>query len=117
MTQRSLYPHFMKPYDRNRPERRRDVRVPLDAPIWLRILNSESDASAPHIEGRILNISKRGMKLRLPSALEPGMPVQARMGGKIIMAEVRYCLPHNAEFHVGIEIQDVFPIPSAGTTE
>jgi c-di-GMP-binding flagellar brake protein YcgR len=117
MMRRSLYPHFMKPYDRNKPERRRDVRVPLDAPIWLRLLGSESDASVPHIEGRIMNISKRGMKLRLPSALEPGMSVQARMGGKIIMAEVRYCLVHGDEFHVGVEIQDVFPIPGSGGTE
>jgi hypothetical protein len=62
-----------------------------------------------------MNISKRGMKLRLPSALQPGMAVQARMGGKIIMAEVRYCLERGTEFHVGIEIQDVFPIPGAGS--
>lgn len=60
-----------------------------------------------------MNISKKGMKLRLPKTLEPGMAVQARMGGKIIMAEVRYCLPKGAEFHVGVEIHDVFPIPGA----
>lgn len=97
----------------SRGERRKDVRAALDAPIWLRVL----EATGAPVEGRIVNISKRGMKLRLPVALQPGVGVQARMGGKIIMAEVRYCLPQGGEFHVGIEIQDVFPIPGASAGE
>lgn len=60
-----------------------------------------------------MNISKKGMKLRLPKALEPGVRVQARMGGKILMAEVRYSLPKGSDFYVGVEIQDVFPIPGS----
>jgi PilZ domain len=99
-------------------ERRKDDRAPLDAPIWLRILGrSEPDAKEPAIEGRIMNISKRGMKLRLPKSLQPGMSVQARMAGKIVMAEVRYSNARGAEFEVGIEIQDVFPIPGAASNE
>jgi hypothetical protein len=99
------------------PDRRKDVRAPLDAPIWLRSLGKrEPDGSAPALEGRIVNISKRGMKLLLAQPLEPGLRVQARMGGKIIMAEVRYCRASETEFHVGIEIQDVFPIPGKATS-
>src|SRR5258708_26570519 len=72
-------------------ERRQDVRAPLDAPIWLRVLGrSEPDGSEPPIEGRIMNISKRGMKLRLPRALQPGMSVQARIAGKNVRAEKRH---------------------------
>jgi hypothetical protein len=94
-------------------ERRSDARVPLDAPIWFRVL----DFPAPLREGRIVNVSKKGFKLRVPEALQPGVSVQARIGGKIVMAEVRYCLPHGAEFHVGIKIQDVFPIPGSALDE
>jgi PilZ domain len=94
-------------------DRRSDVRAPLDAPIWLRVL----DLSAPLLEGRIVNVSKKGFKLKLPKALQPGMGVQARLGGRIIMAEVRYCLPEGEEYHVGIEIQDVFPIPGKSFDE
>ena len=94
------------------PERRNDVRAPLDAPIWLRVL----DASPP-LEGRIVNVSRKGFKLKLPKALQPGMGVQARLGGRIIMAEVRYCRPEGQEYHVGIEIQDVFPIPGRSFDE
>ena len=95
------------------PEKRKDVRAPLDAPIWLRVLA----ASSPLLEGRIVNVSKKGFKLKLPEAIQPGVQVQARIGGKIVMAEVRYCLPHGAEFHIGVEIQDVFPIPGKSLSE
>jgi hypothetical protein len=69
------------------------------------------------LEGRIVNVSRKGFKLKLPKALEPGTGVQARLGGRIIMAEVRYCRPEGHEFHVGIEIQDVFPIPGKSFDE
>jgi hypothetical protein len=96
-----------------KPDRRKDVRAELDAPIWLRVM----DASAPLMEGRIVNVSKKGFKLKLPSALQPGMSVQTRIGGRIVMAAVRYCVPHGHEFYVGVEIEDVFPIPGKTSEE
>jgi hypothetical protein len=89
------------------PERRGDVRTSLSAPVSLRVL----DASARVVKGLLVNVSKRGLKLQVPEALDPGVTVQIRLGSKIIMAEVRYCLAHAQEFHVGVAIQDVFPIP------
>lgn len=90
-------------------EERRDIRVPVDqAALSIRVLR---DDPATVYDGRLLNVSKRGMKLQLQQALHPGLLVQLRMGGKIIMAEVRYCRPHDREFHVGLEIKDVFMIP------
>ncbi|HLW76414.1 MAG TPA: PilZ domain-containing protein, partial [Bryobacteraceae bacterium] len=75
---------------RQRPERRKENRVPLDAPVTVRVL-----AFPPQtLEGRIANISRRGMKLRLSSPLPPGINVQLRMAAKIIMAEVRYAVPN-----------------------
>jgi hypothetical protein len=94
-------------------ERRKHIRTPLDAPVRLRPM----DGSAPMIEGRIVNVSKNGFKLKLPHALQPGLTVQARIGGRIVMAEVRYSIPAGEEFHVGLEIQDVFPIPERSPGE
>jgi hypothetical protein len=64
-----------------------------------------------------VNVSKRGLKFQVSDALEPGVTVQVRLGGKIIMGEVRYCSAHGGEFHVGVEIQDVFPIPGKAPDE
>jgi hypothetical protein len=95
------------------PERRNDGRASLSAPLSLRVLND----SGRLIEGQLVNVSTRGMKLQIPEALEPGVMVQIRLGSKIIMAEVRYCSAHGQRFHVGVKIQDVFPIPGKGSTE
>ena len=57
------------------------------------------------------------MKLKLRQPLSPGVVVQLRIAGKIIMGEVRYWVPENTEFYVGIEIQDVFPIPGTSKQE
>lgn len=93
--------------DGQRPDRRKEIRAPLNTPVWLRVLTY----SSPVIEGRIVNISKHGMKLHLPQRLAPGVAVQLRMGGKIVLAEVRHCSAIGDEFQAGVEIQDVFPIP------
>jgi PilZ domain/Putative zinc-finger len=99
------------------PERRKDARASLTAPLSLRVL----DPSARLLEGQLLNVSTRGLKIQVPEALEPGVTVQIRLGGKIIMAEVRYCSAHHSPdkhgFHVGVKIQDVFPIPGKGSVE
>ncbi len=63
------------------------------------------------LTGRIVNISGKGLRLKLSGAVQPGMLVQARIGNRIIMAKVRYCIPDGQEFHAGVAIQDVFPIP------
>jgi len=89
------------------PERRKDARTSLGAPLLLRAMND----SGRFIEGHLVNVSTRGLSIQVPEALEPGVMVQVRLEGKIIMAEVRYCSPHGHEFHVGVKIQDVFPIP------
>jgi PilZ domain len=94
-------------------ERRREVRVPLDSPISVRVL----DQSARVLTGRIVNLSGKGLRLKLSGSVEPGILVQARIGNRIIMAQARYCIPDGQEFHAGIEIKDAFPIPGGGAEE
>ncbi len=98
---------FALPPGVDRAERRSEVRIPFDGALSIRVL----DASAAVLAGRIVNASKKGLKLNLPEALYPGTRVQIRLGSRIIMAQVRYCVPRGAEFHAGVEIIDVFSIP------
>jgi hypothetical protein len=107
---RQFAPPARDPQGHAIPERRTDARAALSAPLSLRVL----DPSARLLEGQLLNVSTRGLKVQVPEALEPGVMVQVRLGGKIIMAEVRYCQAHGQEFQLGVRIQDVFPIPGKG---
>ncbi len=88
-------------------ERRRDLRVPLGVDFTVRVL----EPSAVPLSGRILDISKNGLKISVTARLKPGQYVQTRLGGRIVMAEVRYCTPEGDRFLVGLEIKDVFVIP------
>jgi hypothetical protein len=87
-------------------DRRRDRRTPVDTPASMRILNPLSGA---RIDIHVLDVSDHGLKLSVPHFLSPGTGIQVRLKNTIAMAEVRYCRPMGAEFHVGVWIQDVFP--------
>ena len=62
------------------------------------------------VEGRILDASTSGMKLRMSQVLEPGTLLQIRSQSRFILAEVRHCSLHGDECHVGVEIKDVFDL-------
>ena len=102
-----------KPRAADADERRKDIRVPLDVSFTLKVL----EPSAVAFTGQILDISQNGLKITLSARLRPGQYVQTRMGGRIVMAEVRYCLQEGAHFVVGLEIKDVFIIPGADAHE
>ena len=56
----------------------------------------------------MLNLSNEGLKLRVHEPLHPGTMVQVQVRNKIVLGEVRYCLSAGADFHIGIQIRDVF---------
>ena len=82
-------------------ERRSEARVPTDDPAVATILQP---GSHPHLECRILNTSKKGLRIALAVALEPGVLIQIRLNEVITMAEVRYCVAAGDSFHVGARI-------------
>jgi PilZ domain-containing protein len=86
----------------------RDVLASRGAALSIRVL----DGSAAGHAGHLLDISRNGMTVRLSEALQPGTLVQAYIGTRIIlMAQVRCCTPREGEFHVSVEIKNVFLIP------
>jgi len=51
------------------------------------------------------------MRLLVPQPLEPGTIIQVRSQKQVVLAEVRYCLPHTDKFAVGVEVTAVFDFP------
>ena len=60
------------------------------------------------VQGRILDASPGGIKLKMPQAVEPGTLLQIRSRNRFVLAEVRYCLLQADDYHVGVEVKDVF---------
>jgi hypothetical protein len=82
-------------------ERRSEPRVPADAPAVVTIL---LPGSHPHVEGRILDTSKNGVRIELAVPVDPGTLIQIRLKETIAMAEVRYCVPAGSGFRIGARI-------------
>jgi len=87
-------------------ERRSDFRVPLNVPASLKAINP---LAAGRSEIKIIDAATSGLKLQVPEFIHPGTAIQIRLKRTIALAEVRYCHPAGAEFHVGVRLQDVFP--------
>jgi len=92
------------------PERRVDPRAPLDEPASVKILHPVV-TSGDRVEGRAVNLSRSGLKLRIPEPMLPGTMVQVRFMDRIALGEIRYCIPTGAEFYVGVRFQDVMEMP------
>jgi hypothetical protein len=88
------------------PENRKSPRVETDDPAVLTILRPEK---ASRVKIRILNASKEGLKLQVPTELMTGAFVQVHVRDLFILAEVRYCNKMGKLFHAGVMIHDVFP--------
>jgi hypothetical protein len=89
-------------------ENRKSVRVPTDDLAVLRVLRPEPSG---HIDTRVLDTSKEGLKLFIPRELLKGTVVQIHLRDLFILAEVRYCRSFGTGFHAGVLIQDVFATP------
>jgi hypothetical protein len=86
-------------------ENRKSIRVPTDDPAVLTVLQPEQSG---HIDTRILDASKEGLKLLIPHELMRGTVLQVHLSDLFIRAEVRNCRPVGAVFHAGVLIKDVF---------
>ena len=86
-------------------ENRKSVRVPTDDLAVLTILRPEPSG---HIDARVLDTSKEGLKLFTPREMLKGAVVQIHLRDLFILAEVRYCRSFGTGFHAGVLIQDVF---------
>ena len=87
-----------------REENRRDPRIAVDDPGSMRVASPES----VYRTVRILDVSKRGMKLWVPEFVPPGTTVQVRVKDLRVLGEVCFCVAVSAGFKAGISIENVF---------
>jgi hypothetical protein len=89
---------------RETADMRAERRIPTDDPAILQVL---SPMSPDHWDVRIRDVSKGGMCVRTPKAIDPGAQVKVQRGTVISCGEVRYCVAVGDMFHVGIRILEV----------
>src|ERR1700722_2886740 len=87
-------------------ERRREPRISTDDSASMHVLN-------PLLEGRqavrVLDASRNGLKLSSLMDLQRGTLIQVYIGNIVAMGEVRYCSKCGGAFHLGIQLDNVFP--------
>lgn len=87
-------------------ENRKSPRVAADDPALLTVL----EPNRPYrINARVVDASKDGLRLLVPSKLAVDAEVQLHVRDLSVVAEVRYCRPAGGLYYAGILIQDVFP--------
>ena len=89
-------------------ERRRTVRVDADEAGHMRVLYP---VSLDRLKVQVLDISLGGFKLRTSQFLQRGTTVQILFRKAISQGDVRYCVPAREGFHLGVQIQEAFPVP------
>jgi hypothetical protein len=91
-------------------ERRRHARFVTDDPALMRIVEPYSPV---RWVVRVLDVSKSGMRLMVPTPLAKGRLIQIHMKDTCVLAKVRHCGPADTTspdflFQAGVEIQHVF---------
>jgi hypothetical protein len=89
---------------------RREGRYIVDEAASMTVLHP---LSQDRTDIRIIEVSKRGLKLLVPRFLQSDSIIQVRVPGAIALGEVRYCAPAPEGFYAGLSIQDVVPNASA----
>jgi hypothetical protein len=90
--------------DRREPDRRRERRTPSDDPGTLQVLKPFSPDVWPT---QLIDVSRGGLKLRVPEFLQRGTIVQVHFRTTIAIGEVRHCTQTGDEFHIGVKLGEV----------
>jgi hypothetical protein len=80
-------------------ERRSAVRVDLDAPVRVTIMNGDNTAHS----GRFVNASAKGLKITMGVELDLNTRIRVECGEHSIVGEVRRCHAGTAGFVIGLE--------------
>ena len=86
---------------------RRSPRFPVNFPSQL------FSAQASAVSITIVDISRDGLGVDVPVALDPGQPIAISTGSVFVFAIVRHCrpVPHGL-FRAGVEMHHLFEIPA-----
>src|SRR5258706_15637515 len=85
--------------------KRRNVRRPADAPVFVRWRGILGE---PHVErGRVLDFSETGLRVEIAEPIDAASLVVAGMPGQnrhACVGRVRYCLPKQTKYIVGLQL-------------
>jgi len=84
-----------------REERRRDPRFATSQPVVLTILGTKTK---PVTEACILNISDRGLRLRVAQPIAAGALVKVEAREARMLGEVVRCVAIDGAYHVGVHL-------------
>lgn len=86
-------------------EKRRERRYPVNEAVKVRVF----PYAAMPISAKILDVSRSGMKLELPTPMSPGTRIEILMPMTklAVFGDVRYCRKCGEEYHAGVLIADV----------
>jgi hypothetical protein len=87
-------------------EKRREHRFQFDR---LGQMQAFSPFSPAKFQVQMMDVSRNGLKIRTPQFVARGAMVQVIIEEAIILGEVRYCIPADGEFDMGIQILDLVP--------
>jgi hypothetical protein len=80
---------------------RRGPRFEVDQPV--NVTNLEDRTPFP---GKLADFSANGVRLILDRKIPLGSIVKVEWGGTLLLGEVVYCQVQDAEFSVGLELED-----------
>jgi PilZ domain len=99
----------MEAREMGKVEDRRHARYELEEPGFLRVIDQPDESI--HMGAfvvTILDISKRGLRIRCSRPLPHGTPVEVRCRGQRIIGEVRYARGmEETEVHMGVRADSV----------
>ena len=85
-------------------ERRWEPRYTTHDPATVKVL----PAGKQQIPGIVLDISRFGLGVSAPVAMEKGVEVKITMPfGVVVLGQVRYCLAQESDFHIGVSTREV----------
>lgn len=89
-------------------ERRREIRTAVDAPASIKLLDPITSTSPPQ-HGRVIEISRNGMKLRAQRLMFRRTLIQVRVQGKMVLGVVKSCVQDGNEYQIGVQLVKDFP--------
>jgi len=87
-------------------ERRNDVRIPCEGATVVDVLSPQPRTA---VQARILDVGRSSLKLSIPLYLSPGTLIRIYMTDSIANAEVRYCTCEGAQYHAGVQVEEIAP--------
>ena len=80
---------------------RREPRFTANQPVTAQLLSG----SRRRLSASIVNLSGRGLQIRVSEPLSPGELIEVRCENQMLLGEVRYCTPDAVGWLAGVEIE------------